>query len=617
MKFRFRLPLVLLGFSLLLMLVTPIHAEENLSLALKKSPCHSIVRLVSDVNNVKPGTPFKVGAVFNMQPDWHIYYKENGDAGMPTTIHWYLPAGFKAGDLLWEKPEKFEKAGIVTYGYANRTILVSVITPPANIHGHVQLSADAKWLCCREECLPGKAHLVLDLPVSPGQPTPSASASLFNTVGWQGSVESLAVAGETAQQKKPEQSGSHLSLFLYLFFAFVGGIILNFMPCVLPVVALKVVGIVNQAHDDVKIVRAHALAFTGGMISTFIMLAAAIIGIQSVGGVAGWGFLFQFPPFVAGMAVIIWLLALSLFGQFYITAPGQNRVAKVALRQDLLGSFFKGLLATLLSTPCTAPFLGTAVGFALAQNPLTVLLIFLAIGLGMALPYSILILSPALLKFLPKPGAWMERFKELMGFILIGSVIWLLGILGHMVGTDGLIRTIIFMTSIALVVWLTSRFKFKGIVWTGALLIAVISFYGCYAALPGWGLIPVHQTQAEASQENGIAWRPYTAKALKVALSSRKIVFLDFTADWCLTCKANERLVLESPPVIDKMKAMGVVPLQADWTTLDPDITTMLRQFHRAGVPLYVIFLPNRPPIVLPELITQQIVVDALEKQSH
>lgn len=646
-----------------------VQAEDVTPAQAAKNPSHSIARLVADVKSIKAGQPFKLGAKLVMEPGWHTYYKESGEAGMPTKIDWTLPPGFKAGELLWQKPSKFSDAGITTYGYDAPNLTAAVITPPASVHGPVKIKAMVKWLCCHDVCIPGKAELTIDLPVTTGDVEKSSDAADFDKIGWQGKVAELSAVSEGGEKKTapavasvppaspPGSGGSQsgaadaganastsssssadgsllnqkldvqgeapITLPLCFLLALIGGFILNFMPCVLPVIALKVVGIVEQAHGDKAMVQKHALAFVGGMIGTFMLLAGIAIAVQSAGGAATWGFLFQFPAFLIGMSVVVLLFALSLFGLFYISLPNQGAVDKLASRNDILGTFFKGVLATVLSTPCTAPFLGSALGFAFTQSQLTIALIFLTIGVGMASPYFLLMLRPDMLKFIPKPGVWMERFKESMGFVLLATVVWLLYTLGHVTGVDGVIRAAALLVVVSFAAWMVSNFtnlssttsqKYR--IWTLSLLVVAIGFYVFYGSQPGFGLTPVSVNIAAAPGEGAVAWKPYDLKNLEAALKDKKTVLLDFTADWCLTCKVNEKTVLDSKPVTDKLKALNVVTMQADWTTQNPEISKLLAKFNRSGVPLYVIFPGKNPtrPIVLPEVITQDLVLKALDE---
>ena len=405
------------------------------------------------------------------------------------------------------------------------------------------------------------------------------------------------------------------SLAAYLLMAIVGGFILNLMPCVLPVISLKILGIVSHAGEDRRRVRALGLAFAGGIELTFLALAVLVLALKLAGEQIGWGFQFQYPEFVVFMAALVFALGLSLFGVFTVNV----RVSGGGSREGLFGSFSNGVLATILATPCTAPFLGTALGFAFSQSGPLVVLLFAAIGMGMALPYLLLALNPDWMRWLPAPGPWMERFKQLMGFLLMGTVVWLLWVLGNQLGLEGVIWTISFLLALGLACWMigswidlgTNRIR-RRFVWGLSLMLVVTA----YVTL----LNPILQTErawasiGETGDRDQV-WQPYTPERLDRLLAEGRIVFIDFTAEWCWTCKINERAVLEDVDVRTRFAELGVATVKADWTNRNPEITRLLRSFGRSGVPLYVVY-PGKgeDPIVLPELITASIVLESLER---
>lgn len=605
-------------------------------------------KLLANVKSVPSGRPFKLGVQLLMPPQWHTYYKISGEAGMPTKIEWKLPDGFKAGPLEWEKPNVFNDAGITTYGYHDKTLIAASITPPAGVAAGEQLtfSASVKWLQCKDLCVPGKADLKLVLPASSASSVESDHSNDFVKVGYNGDIgmESAGSANAAAgngeatspQPKKVNLLTENLrfegasqqptSLAAYLALAFIGGFILNFMPCVLPVISIKVLGFVQQAGEDSRRVFSLGLVFTTGILASFFALALLVLLLKQTGQQVGWGFQFQHPVFVIVMAVIVQLFALSLFGLFYISPPaGQGSIDKAASKEGMIGTFFKGVLATTLSTPCTAPFLGTAIGFAFTESWWVVITIFMVVGLGMAFPYLVLTAKPGWMRFIPKPGVWMERFKESLGFLLLATVIWLLRVLGAQVGFEQALWVAAFLVVISFAVWCISRYtdltstnKRKYSVWSIAIAIVGLGYYFCIGTVPGLGLPAQERAVANSGQRSSgeIDWRTFTIDALEKQLSDGKTVFLDFTAEWCLTCKVNEQAVIDTKPVIEKMKALKVTTMKADWTKQDPQISELLHKFGRSGVPLYVIFPAGRPtePIVLPEVITPQIVLDALDR---
>jgi thiol:disulfide interchange protein len=596
-------------------------------------------RLIADTTAIQPGLPFHLGVELIMQPGWHTYYKEPGDAGMATKIDWLLPSYFSAKALKWEKPTRLDDKGIVSYIYEKKTLISAEIVPPAKLQPgtNIELGARVRWLSCRELCVPGGQEVKLTLPVvsSPNAKVSQINSHEFATANFDGPASEIGSSSATNQPTNnvldenltiAGSSGSSISFLGYVALAFVGGIILNFMPCVLPVVAIKILSLFEQAEKDSSKVRLLGLIFSAGIISSFLLLAAFVIAFQAAGHKIGWGFQFQYPPFVVAMATIVLLFALGLFGQLnFAFSLGEKECTKISEKEGFLGTFFKGVLATILSTPCTAPFLGTAIGFAFVKPWWTILTIFLSVGLGMAAPYLLLTMNPNWMKFLPKPGVWMEKLKEAFGFVLLATVAWLVSVFGNQVGIDGFARMIYFLLIIAVCAWIVSRFctlsstASKAFITKSlALTIGALAFYFLIYSQPGFlGQSPGDNTASKTnSSQDPDGWQPFSIASLNANLQAGKTVFLDFSAKWCLTCQANENFVLRSNEVQDKIKALHVVLLQADWTSQDPAITAILQKFGRSGVPLYVIFPAKAPdhPIVLPEVIDKSLVLQKLDE---
>ena len=418
----------------------------------------------------------------------------------------------------------------------------------------------------------------------------------------------------------PDQPG----LLLALLYGFLGGLILNLMPCVLPVISLKIFGFIRQAGDAPAKIFRHGLAFTAGIFAWFLGLGVVVLAIKAAGGEATWAFQFQNPWFNLVIAVVVFVFALNLFGVFEVVLPGRaaQAIDDTGGGEGYLPSFFQGVFATLLATPCTAPFLGTALGFAFSQPPAIILVMFASVAAGMASPYLILSAKPAWLKLLPKPGAWMERLKQFMGFPLLATLIWLLFILGNQKGLDAVIWIAAFLLCLALALWIYGSFcgplskpRTRFISMTLALLIA--GFGTWYFGIVQFGASARSAEQVQG--KGGIPWVPFTQKALDELLSDNKAVFLDFTADWCITCKFNERTAIDRPAVRAAFSEAGIIPMKADWTNSNPEITAALAAFGRVGVPFYVIYPAGRAnqPIILPEILTEQIVLDAIAKATQ
>ena len=407
------------------------------------------------------------------------------------------------------------------------------------------------------------------------------------------------------------------SLWVYIAFAVLGGLILNLMPCVLPVISLKVLGFVNQAGEETKRVQQLGWAFCAGIVATFLVLALAVLLVKSSGEQIGWGFQFQYPGFVVAMSALVFALALSLFGVYEILLPGTSSLGGIGGREGLTGSFLNGVLATILATPCTAPFLGTALGFAFAQPAGVVIAVFLAIGVGMALPYVVLALKPVWIDHLPKPGSWMVRFKQLMGFLLMATVLWLLWVLGNQVGVEGVVWTGAFLLGLGLACWVWGQwgsFQHSTRSKRVARVVVLVLVVGSYAIFVH-PLLAAEQTLAEQTTASGLDWQPFSAARVEELVAGGQMVFIDFTAEWCWTCKVNEQAVLAQQVVRERFAALDVALVKADWTNRNPEITQLLRAFGRSGVPLYVIFPAGLidQPLVLPEVITAEMVIEKLD----
>ena len=407
-------------------------------------------------------------------------------------------------------------------------------------------------------------------------------------------------------------------MFTFLLFGFLGGIILNLMPCVLPVISLKIFGFVQQAGQSRQKIFRSGIAFTIGIFAWFIGLAVLLIALKGAGRDVTWGgFQFTNPYFVLALSVIVLVFALNLFGVFEISLPQSitRNLLSTSERKDLLGSFFQGVFATVLATPCTAPFLGTALGFAFTQSAAIILAMFIAIAAGMSAPYLLLSAQPAWLRFLPRPGPWMLHVKQFMGFLLLATLLFLLYVLGAQRGLEGAIWASCFLLVISVACWMKGAFVVPTVSAVKRIVVLVLMLL----SVIGSGVYFIgdkFQSAKIASADSQIRgdWQPFTPERLQTELEQGRIVFVDFTAAWCLTCKFNEASVLEAQDVREAFQRHGIVKLKADWTNGDPVITKLLQQFGRPGVPLYVLYpAKNEEPIVFPEVLTKGMVLEKLE----
>ncbi|MYA77316.1 MAG: thiol:disulfide interchange protein, partial [Gemmatimonadetes bacterium] len=404
-------------------------------------------------------------------------------------------------------------------------------------------------------------------------------------------------------------------------FALIGGLILNLMPCVLPVLSIKVLGFIHQAGDDPAKARRHGLVFTAGVLVSFLALAAVLIALRAGGEQLGWGFQLQSPVFIVILSVIIFMFGLSLFGVFEIGTSLVGLGGRMDSGSGLGGSFLSGVLATVVATPCTAPFMGVALGYALTQSAAQSLAIFGFLGLGMALPYLTLSSVPALLRYVPKPGAWMESFKQFMGFLMMATVVWLLWVLNLQTDPNLVALVMVLLVLVALGSWILGRWggiasgsRSRIAARAAAAVIIIASMVTVLSQVPAPA--KADRTAAASTYSAGLEWEPFSRQLVQDLRASGKSVFVDFTAAWCLSCQVNKRVALSDRRVVEQFETLGVVPVQADWTSRDPEITRALAEFGRNSVPLYVLYTggPDSVPEILPELLTPGLVLDALKK---
>ncbi len=724
---------------------------------------HVRVELVADVDAIAPGASFRLGARFDIDPEWHIYWLNPGDAGIPTEAKFAAPDGFTLSPTRYPAPEFFGAGTpLAGYGYEKEVALFADVAAPAPLaDAKVTFKAETSWLVCRHTCIPGSANVELTLPVKsaagaskhapllqaaaasvpvavdalPGfsvagtlsEPRIAAdrdfSAKFVVTAPSGATIAPLAAAnrpflipgpmtgyeviavepdakpgeakgaataiikaktfpGEGADERiggvfqfrLTDASGSRdvalvhdialprgtaaapvasveanvpaapappappARVLLMLAFAFIGGVILNIMPCVLPVISIKIFSLVKHADYTRAEIRHHGLAYTGGIVLSFVVLATVIAALKSSGEAVGWGFQFQSPLFVALLTAFVFVFALSMLGVFEIVGPGRavekaeraaehatQRIVKATLHAEadtssegVAGSFLSGVFATVLATPCTAPFLGAALGFAFTQPLPVIFATFVMVGLGLALPFLLLAFVPAWTRFLPRPGDWMNTFKEIMGFLLVATVVWLLDVLGKQVGPTGLTRVIGYLALLSVSAWIWGRWgqlmRANAVRLRAAAVAAAIAVAGSFLLR----FEPFAVAGSDAFDPEGIAWQKFSEEKVAQLVADGKPVFIDFTAAWCWTCKVNEKAVIETDEIRAALEKYGFAALKGDWTNKDPAITAYLKRHGRAGVPMYVVISPKSPdaPNVLPEVITKDTVLTALERAS-
>jgi thiol:disulfide interchange protein len=660
-------------------------------------------RLVAEAAGIAPRATLWIDLHLDIAPGWHTYWRNPGDAGLPTEIGWTLPAGFTAGDIAWPVPERFVVGTLGNYGYRNAVDLLVPITASQDVEpGNVaQFEAHASWLVCSEICIPGEAKLSLTLPVGviPAIPDP-ANAALFTAsrshlpkpAGFEtrfaataqgirlgvpdallagldqpsvnffpytenvidaaaeprlehgkhgselvlaratgpaaklptaldgvfvvgGAEQALTIHAASASTAPAIGEGSRaegVEWWQALLFALLGGIVLNLMPCVFPVLSLKLLSLAGAADRAAQ--RHHAAAYALGVILSFTALGGGLLVLRAGGAAIGWGFQLQSPVVVGLLAYLLFAMGLSLSGvaDFGLGLAGIGD--RFAGRGGLAGAFATGILATVVATPCTAPFMGAALGFALLAPPLLALAVFVALGVGLAAPLALASSVPGVARLLPRPGQWMALFKQLLAFPLYGTVAWLLWVLIQEVGPDGALAALFGLVCVGFAVWVYGSTRLAGPAMrrVGAGLAAA----GTAAAL----MLAVTAAPAGARPEGtraaqgGLGYEPFSPARLAALAAEHRPVFVNMTAAWCLTCLVNEHTTLDSAAVRHAFSDRHIVALKGDWTRQNPDITAFLQQFGRSGVPLYLLYDRTGATTVLPQILTEGEILDALGK---
>jgi thiol:disulfide interchange protein DsbD len=675
-----------------------------------------------------PGQTVWLGLQLTHQPEWHTYWKNPGDSGLPTELQWTLPPGVSVGDIAWPTPRKFPLGPLANYGFDGTVLLPVPLTVEPGYNGsHIDVKLFASWLACRKECIPEEGDFSLRLPVNGSTalygvsfdaalaavpknlPTgesrlhpengflnvaltglPAAwrgqRLELFPeavgliepgsawTQAWEGArwtarvplsphrsdspaqvplvvaqahppgegpgspgvrldvpvqgswpaVAALPVAVPDALQAALDANAARgssgtatgggsavpITLWAALFGALVGGMILNLMPCVFPVLAIKVLAFAKHA-DDRSAHRANGLAYTAGVVLSFLALGGLLLGLRAAGEQLGWGFQLQSPGVVAALAVLFTLIGLNLAGLFEFGNVLPSRLASLQAKNPTADAFLTGVLATAIASPCTAPFMGASLGLAIGLPTAQALAVFGALGLGMALPYLAASWVPAVARALPRPGAWMITFRQAMAFPMFATVVWLLWVLGQQSGIDGAAALLMLLVVLALLVWALglkgrSRSVLAGLSVAGLLWLGVSAGpYITRMAEPVPGAVVATAVQ-------GVSWEPWSAERQSALLAEGRPVFIDFTAAWCVTCQYNKRTALADDAVLADVAGKGVALLRADWTRRDPAVTDALARLGRNGVPTYALYQNGQPPRVLSELLSVEEVRTAL-----
>ncbi len=562
--------------------------------------------LDADRTAYDPGAPARVAALVTIEHGWHVNsHQPTFEYLIPTVFDLDLPAGWPQETVRYPaakmKTFSFEPHPLAVYD--GDVVMVASFEVPKGVKpGSYPLQGSLHYQACNDQqCLPPvTAQAKLELRIGPGGQAQNGKLFAQNAADG-GSGAEGALGAQTPKPAAPKPPAG--SLVVTLLLAVLGGLILNAMPCVLPVLSLKIFGLVRSAgHGRAEVVRG-TLATSAGILASFWALALAAIAAHSAGAAVGWGVQFQHPGFVAFLAVVVVLFCLNLWGMFEIPLPrALAELGGTGPREGVAGHFVSGLFATLMATPCSAPFLGTAISFALAQSAPVILAVFTALGVGMALPYLLVAAAPGIARFLPRPGAWMETVRGLMGFLLAAAAVWLFFILSSQVSPEQLAAIQLGLLAIALFTWIQHRVArgraLRGMAGAGIAAAVLITLF------TAWGATGRGEAESlTASKPAGlIPWVDFDRARAESLARGGQLVFVDVTADWCFTCKVNERLVLDTPEVAKTFEEHNVVPMRADWTNRNDRIGAFLAEHGRYGIPFYLLYRPGQEPYVFSEL---------------
>ena len=622
---------------------------------------HAKASLITNLQDSQQES-FYIGVRLEMQEGWHTYWENPGDSGSPFDATWEVAEGVIVENVEWPTPITIPYPPLMTFGYEGDVVFPFKVFRAID-SDLSSITVDFNFLICADICIPEKASLTLDLSsaipnflvdeaiknlptdfvqtqsvvegdnlkitFNSSQPINSAyffprQDNLFAYAPTQqlislgdnayeiaipvlsNEVDSfsgiLSINGEGFQIEEKFKSSSSMSLWQAILFALIGGLILNLMPCVFPVISLKVLSFVSMGGDDNRKIRNHALSFVGGVMSTFLSIATALIIIRSSGSMIGWGYQLQSPVVVGILTLIMLGIGLILLTNINFAAGLTTLGSSVQSRNDYSGSFFTGVLAVVVASPCTAPFMGAAIGYALLQPSFATLPIFLALGLGFAGPYLLLALKPDWISALPKPGAWMETLKQFFAFPMIATALWLMWVFMVQTSGDALILLLLLGLILGIAIWMIATFKGRW-KWIG-MLATILAAAQIFNNLPE----NTNELVADSSAEQ---W----SLAIESDLQAQDRAYLiNFTAAWCITCQTNEKTAFARDKVKEYLSDQKITYVKADWTNRNEEIAIGLARYERTGIPLYIFWKPGMlESKILPAVLTEDLLIKSMQ----
>ena len=631
---------------------------------------HADVSIVKS-SEIQNDNELIIGIKMDMQDHWHTYWKNPGDSGGPMKITWAMPEGFQASEILWPSPILIPYPPLMTYGYEDFVIFPIKIKLPKNITSG-SFSADIDFLICDDICVPERAFIETtfaklntdsDLDKAykkiPSIVLPVIANTKDNNLelrfSLNGKIEEiyfyieqadivlhaseqnlikeennwlleipLIDAGNSLSMIKgiltinnesfvidssltdTEEISESLSVLSAILFAFIGGLILNLMPCVFPIISLKVLSFVSMGGESTTKIRTHSLLFCLGVLLSFITIALILLELKSSGAFIGWGFQLQSPVIVGLLSMLMFVIGLILLSDINI-GSSLTRLGNVGSNSSgYSSSFFTGVLAVVVASPCTAPFMGAAIGYALIQPSFVTLPVFISLGLGFCIPYLILSVKPNLISSLPKPGQWMETLKEFFAFPMFATSLWLIWVFSIQTGADALIDLLISLLVISLILWTVRKLDSK----KSKILLFIAGLIFISTQLISINNLGPTSNNPQVEEKNKIPWYSGIEDDYK---KNDQAYLINFTAAWCITCQANDKIALSRPSVVEYMSNNNINYVVADWTNRDKEILDVLNIYGRSGVPLYVFWKPGMDKsIVLPAILTESLVLDTI-----
>ena len=631
---------------------------------------HADVSIVKS-SEIQNDNELIIGIKMDMQDHWHTYWKNPGDSGGPMKITWAMPEGFQVSKILWPSPILIPYPPLMTYGYEDFVIFPIKIKLPKNTTSG-SFSADIDFLICDDICVPERAFIEttfaklntdsdLDkaykkipsivLPVIANtkdnnlelrfsfnekieeiyfyieQADIVLHASEQNLIkeenNWLLEIPLIDAVNSLSMIKgiltinnesfvidssltDTEEISESLSVLSAILFAFIGGLILNLMPCVFPIISLKVLSFVSMGGESTTKIRTHSLLFCLGVLLSFITIALILLVLKSSGAFIGWGFQLQSPVIVGLLSMLMFVIGLILLSDINI-GSSLTRLGNVGSNSSgYSSSFFTGVLAVVVASPCTAPFMGAAIGYALIQPSFVTLPIFISLGLGFCIPYLILSVKPNLISSLPKPGQWMETLKEFFAFPMFATSLWLIWVFSIQTGADALIDLLISLLVISLILWTLRKLDSK----KSKILLFITGLIFISTQLISINNLGPTSNNPQVEEKNKIPWYSGIEDDYK---KNDQAYLINFTAAWCITCQANDKIALSRPSVVEYMSNNNINYVVADWTNRDKEILDVLNIYGRSGVPLYVFWKPGMDKsIVLPAILTESLVMDTI-----